>query len=243
MKREDFIRLQAKKEQLAGVIVKPRVIFVDGPNGFGKDYLLERLSKGLKDIHHPNKTVDPRWKLPSSIQNKRLYYFHSSSAKEILEILQAHIEHLEEIRKLVSRDPGLIVISNRSFLSAICHNFYHLSQDEINHHTNVYLNKFFELFQNPSNYFPTLHLGLSSFHDLILNEDDPRYEDKRINRYISGIVVRDGGERPSYSYVKELLYRYGIHHRYYDGVDYLEMIHSGQTDDIIEKYFYASSRG
>lgn len=242
MKHEDFIRLQAKKEEAAGVIVRPRVIFVDGPNGFGKDYLLDRLSKELKAIDQPNKTVDPRWKLPSSIQNKRLYYFHKSPEAEILQILQAHLDHLEEIHKLISRDPELVVISNRSFLTAICHNFYHLSQEEVNLHTNVYLDKFCQLFQNPRHYYPTLHLGLSSFHDLVLKEDDPRYEEKHINRYITGIYVRDGGERPSYSYVKELLYRYGLHHRYYDSVDYLEMIHSGQTDDIIQKYFFPRDR-
>lgn len=100
----------------------PKLIFVDGFNTVGKNYFIDELKQLL-----PTNTIvtDPRIWLPTFQQNQRHWDFNYRNPEELDAILKAHLHHLQSLHTHLCDDQGSdrVIISNRSFVSAVNYNF------------------------------------------------------------------------------------------------------------------------
>lgn len=116
----------------------PRVIFVDGPNGVGKDYAVEQLTKALQLKSYDVTVFSAKKYLPPFIKDKRFFTFNFFDADKLSQILDAHIATINDIEEHVLTTPdNHVVIVNRSFLSALIYN-YGIGADKNTPHTEAW---------------------------------------------------------------------------------------------------------
>ena len=158
----------------------PRIIFVDGFNTVGKDHFIDQL-KQLLPIN--TMVTDPRIWLPVFQLNQRYWDFNYRNTEELDAILKAHLHHLQALHSYLCDDQGSdrVVISNRSFVSAVNYNFLPSrfngknigGNDEVREEL---LARYSELiyFALPTD--STLMVNLCRFHN---GKDNTRFEDIR----------------------------------------------------------------
>ncbi len=97
------------------------IVFLEGPNGCGKDYFLEELVKLLKRDKVNYITLEAKKYLPENITNNR-YTKVLIDEKHLQLYYYSHIRLLEDINILANHFD--IILVNRSIISFLIYNLY-----------------------------------------------------------------------------------------------------------------------
>lgn len=95
------------------------IFFLDGPNGAGKDYLVDELAPYLNKLKSDWVYVNMKSYMPTNISSNR-YKNIKSDFRSLDQILYGHISALADIKTNYS-DKSIVVV-NRSILSFIVYN-------------------------------------------------------------------------------------------------------------------------
>lgn len=112
---------------------KTLVYFVDGPNGAGKDYFIERLLVMLRGTGIGAGAKIELLRATDFFDNKdtaserRKYVRYDTEESKTTSIMIGHLKLLERIAELTRAQTDLIIV-NRSFLSTLAYNLYKQSQ-------------------------------------------------------------------------------------------------------------------
>lgn len=100
----------------------PRIIFVDGFNTVGKDHFITELNKRLPK---PVINSDPRVWLPVFQKSQRYWDFIFRNLDQNDSIFNAHLHQLRSIEEKLNDGftSDMVVVSNRSFITALNYNF------------------------------------------------------------------------------------------------------------------------
>lgn len=112
---------------------KTLVYFVDGPNGAGKDYFIERLLVMLRGTGIGAGAKIELLRATDFFDNKdtaserRKYVRYDTEESKTTSIMIGHLKLLERIAELTRAQTDLVIV-NRSFLSTLAYNLYKQSQ-------------------------------------------------------------------------------------------------------------------
>lgn len=205
------------------------VIFVEGFNTAGKDYFIDLLGRYLA---RPVVYTDPRLFLPVFQKNKRYWDYVERTDQENMEIFKAHVQHLAQIKRLLSSgDPSPVVLSNRSFVSAVHYNLIPTTPVRERQRSD-----FIQLYRTIRDIgFEDIDLvmvNLCRFHDLPV--------DATVQDHVEQIKmrVRDRGEDPQFNdeYLQALVNNYKapestVKQAYDLWID----AHSGQAEEVAKQ--------
>jgi len=106
--------------------LSPKIIFVDGPTGVGKDYFIEKLYNEYK-TKFPNKKIkciaakDIVFST-RTITEDRKYTYYNTETELIEEIYSGHIKLLNFLYSEITKNNFDLILVNRSFFSFIVYN-------------------------------------------------------------------------------------------------------------------------
>lgn len=104
---------------------KAQVIFVDGPNGVGKDFFIDGMEKTLLNnaLELSISKIRITDHFPKQVESElRKYTVYDTEKEQLLHIFAAHVKILDMIlRDAKSHD---VILVNRSFLSMLAYNLY-----------------------------------------------------------------------------------------------------------------------
>lgn len=112
---------------------KTLVYFVDGPNGAGKDYFIERLLVMLRGTGIGAGAKIELLRATDFFDNKdtaserRKYVRYDTEESKTTSIMIGHLKLLERVAELTRAQTDLVIV-NRSFLSTLAYNLYKQSQ-------------------------------------------------------------------------------------------------------------------
>lgn len=157
---------------------KTLVYFVDGPNGAGKDFFIERLLStlrgtgaggGLKiEILRATDFFDNK----ETASERRKYVRYDTEQSKTLSIMVGHMKLLERVAELTRAQTDLIIV-NRSFMSTLSYNLYKPSQLlDRRFYLDMFMNVFCRyLLQNME----------MTFINMIVDKDDLKIRQKQRN--------------------------------------------------------------
>jgi len=178
----------------------PKIVFVDGPTGVGKDYFIDNLKEVLNYksdkivsvIRATDIVLNSR-----TITENRKYTKYTTGELKSNSIFAGHINLLATINtKLNIKKECDLVIVNRSFLSFLIYNMYPIIdfertdgslflKDQLKDFISIYSNLFYTLFYKTPSLFINLVVGndsLSKCVDIIVERISSRKEKKDIDR-------------------------------------------------------------
>lgn len=146
----------------------PKIIFVDGFNTVGKDYFIKKL---IEVLPSPVILTDPRVWLPVFQQSKRYWDFVYRSPDENAAVFNAHLHHLKRLRELIYETHTSVLVTNRSFVSALNYNFLPTLHNGRNIGGNdedrqKYFDFYKSVIQDSFSDVSTLMVNLNEFHDV-----------------------------------------------------------------------------
>jgi hypothetical protein len=106
----------------------PKIVFVDGPNGSGKDYFIDNLINHYKK-NNPHKNVETIH-LSEYTRSVRDLTGSRFSDKTNTMVFLRHINALVDLKKLADDPRVHLVVVNRSFSSFLCYNVPVVKQDQ-----------------------------------------------------------------------------------------------------------------
>ena len=106
----------------------PKIVFVDGPNGSGKDYFINNLINHYKK-NNPHKNVETIH-LSEYTRSVRDLTGSRFSDKTNTMVFLRHINALVDLKKLADDPRVHLVVVNRSFSSFLCYNVPIVKQDQ-----------------------------------------------------------------------------------------------------------------
>lgn len=99
------------------------VFWLDGPNGIGKDYLMDLMIKRCEanGVNYKKFVLADEVLIGSSVSETRKYTEYHTPEDKAKVIFERHLTFLDRIKKEIDRKTNLILV-NRSFLSFIVYN-------------------------------------------------------------------------------------------------------------------------
>jgi hypothetical protein len=225
----------------------PRVLFVEGFNGVGKDHAIRTLCEKLAARGIPTAVLDPRFHLPKVIASQRFFTFKHFDEGILTQILCGHLAFLEKIAGVldtVSKDT--VLITNRSFLTAVHYNFFAVRENKAEDGMDLIDRR--QLRKDAIDTYASAHsrllskastalLNLVHFHDQPVREDSEESVllDDMVTLFKEKITKRDGKQNFDDSYVKYLIAGFRDTHPYSEhlGIQRVHM-HSGQVAQALE---------
>lgn len=221
----------------------PKLIFIDGPTGIGKDYFIDKLSS-LLEHNNPSKVIstiratDIVLNSYTETENRKYSYYTTDETKRN-SIFMGHINLLCELNKqlFLTKEDDVILV-NRSFLSFLIYNVYSAINSvsgnnytdrflsaQLNDYIETYSNLYHALFNNKLTLF--INLGsqqttLDDYIDLILSRIKSREDNKTIDVNWIKVLI-EAFETPD--------------SRFIENFSFYENIDSNGYSYIFNKYF------
>lgn len=209
--------------------MRPRLIFVDGPTGVGKDFFIEYFIKEYSK-RYPNNTIKVVVAKDivfneNTLSEDRKYISYTTDIEKCDNIFIGHIKLLMVLYKLLfSTD---VILINRSFLSFLAYNVEsaNISIDKKNYYIENYSELFNEMLKNVYTVF--VNLDIVSFN----------YDDK-IKTIISRLDFRSDNKKIEKEWIEEIVDRYSEpEKRIINLFNFFETISSDGYSYILNKYF------
>lgn len=221
----------------------PKLIFIDGPTGIGKDYFIDKVSS-LLEQNYPSKVIstiratDIVLNSYTETENRKYSYYATDETKRN-SIFMGHINLLCELNKqLFFTKEADIILVNRSFLSFLIYNVYSaIASTSGNNYTdrflsaqlNDYIETYSRLFHTLFNDKSTLFINLGSQQTTF---------DDYIDLIITRIKSREDNKTIDVNWVKVLIEAYETpDSRFIENFSFYENIDSNGYGYIFNKYF------
>lgn len=156
-------------------MINPKIIFIDSPNGAGKDYFINNFIEKYKQKYPEHKitTLIAKNFLPKHISQGRHYSNDKSLSTGVDKIFLGHLNLLTEVNELVQSRTTDLVIINRSILTFLAYNLNtqnnDLSFEQIcimKQEKEDYSILFSRIFKNIFKTTPSLFVNLTVFGDI-----------------------------------------------------------------------------
>jgi len=221
----------------------PKLIFIDGPTGIGKDYFIDKLSS-LLEHNNPSKVIstiratDIVLNSYTETENRKYSYYTTDETKRN-SIFMGHVNLLCELNKqlFLTKETDVILV-NRSFLSFLIYNVYSaLASSSGNNYTdrflsaqlNDYIETYGHLYRTLFNDKTTLFINLGSQQNTL---------DEYVNLILSRIKSREDDKTVDVNWIKVLFEAYETpDSRFIENFSYYEKIDSNGYNYIFNKYF------
>lgn len=139
---------------------KPTVYFIDGPNGSGKDYLIDKVVSRLEGKQPPGsikvlRATDYVIRREAASELRKYNAYDTENIKS-LSIFSRHILLLEELLWIVKSGVKAVIV-NRGFFSLLS---YNLCKDADEESRKLYLDIYVKLLKEYQKYFDVIFINL-----------------------------------------------------------------------------------
>mgnify|MGYP000081176244 FL=1 len=139
---------------------KPTVYFIDGPNGSGKDYLIDRVVSRLESKQPPGsikvlRATDYVIRREAATELRKYNAYDTENIKS-LSIFSRHILLLEELLWIVKSGVKAVIV-NRGIFSLLSYNLYKDADEESR---KLYLDIYVKLLKEYQKYFDVIFINL-----------------------------------------------------------------------------------
>lgn len=212
----------------------PRVVFVDGPTGIGKDYLIERLEEGLVNEKELSVKVlrATDFALRNNPEEDRKYDGYETDEEKHDSIFKGHILLLEYIATILEDDVDHtdVVIVNRSFITFLNYNLW---QQQYSDKRVAYLGMYKKAFASILANYRSLYLQVSFPAGTGINAT--------VDKIIKRIESRNDGKKVDKDWIVKLVLFY--HTRgmaLEETVTFRDVVTSDDSDIILNRFFHST---
>ena len=209
----------------------PRIVFVDGPTGIGKDYFIDDLEDILREQQGLSvrvlRAVD--FVLKEAPSEDRKYEQYETEEEKIESIFHGHIRLVEHAVDLLKDDVDHtdVVIINRSLITFLIYNLWQAEHEGIRgSFISVFKERFLELTEGIETMYLQLSLGpkvgIAETVQILLK----RIQDRNDGKEIDGSWI-----------LKLVLFYHTRGHALDDVVTYKEVVESDDAQGVSEMFF------